>query len=119
MTDDIGRRVFILKDCRENPMATGMMGVIESCEVAGVSLMLSDDEDIAGMSYEAYQQAELLGIKFTDHYPDSGNPTTDTTNPHAIIWSMPCIRLDDGDVIYGYECFWSSVPPFEGEEGAE
>ena len=58
----IGNKVVIVKDCREEEMATGQIGILE-----------------AG------------------------------TYMPSLAWPNPRIRLQDGSVIWGCECWWASV----------
>lgn len=140
-----GDRVLIIQDCRDGSPATGQHGVYEGDKPWGIWLVGPADEDgrcAVGPEYhhddyesgavelrhvlrddpDFVKQCRVTGMAFTpakDIWPvqqeGDGPPGELFAVPHL----NPRIRLDDGSVIWGIECWWRSLeeePAYDMEE---
>lgn len=110
-----GTRVLIIQDCRPGAKATGALGIYEGNFPLSVALGYqpegsADTEwlDHEG-DYEEYKSGALLlddGRKANEVFLE-WEPGKDHATPYfAMPVTNPRIRLDDGTVIWGAECWW-------------
>ena len=103
-----GARVLIIEDCRAGGTATGKTGVYEGDFPITVVVCLAENE-FREWDYEAYTSGTL---KMADGTPvkdvvkmwERGQPNPEY--PYAFPHENPRIRLDDGSMIWGCQCWW-------------
>jgi len=123
----IGARVLISEDCRDGGTATGKTGVYEGDFPLTVSFGWQDsDEDNASWKpgEYAYDDYKSGFIKLQDGRPANefyiewvqGQPKP---RPFfAMPFTNPRIRLDDGSVIWGCQCWWGDANKYATLEDA-
>lgn len=118
-----GMRVLISRDCREGEPATGKYGTMEGDFPLTVSFGYQPTENDetkwadGEWDYGKYKSGELKLKTDGRHAKDvfieweQGQPQP---RPYfAMVHTNPRIRLDDGSVIWGAECWWG--PAKEGD----
>ena len=137
-----GDRVLIIEDCRDGSPATGLVGVYEGDFPRGVVVFVSDgaekfyyDEFISGRTRAGggpFNREPLVNI-IPFWSPDGSRPhpcgeglyVTVSCSPSPPYWfptDNPRIRLPDGSIIWGDECWWGdaeNAPPTLGEAQAD
>jgi len=114
----IGARVLITEDCRKGGNAAGQTGVYEGDFPLTVVFGYQGQEDDepnwkpGEYSYEAYRDGSL---KMVNGEPASlyylewerGKPCPRPL--FAMPYDNPRIRLEDGSIVWGCECWWTEV----------
>lgn len=124
--------MLIIEDCREGAPATGKTGIYEGDFPVGVYFVLGEDVS-QQYSFDKYEQGTLwlghLPARFhfaitgrnmkaamdaaerpvKECYPIWQTGTEQPAGPCAMTHDNPRIRLDDGSVIWGYQCWWRSL----------
>jgi len=123
----IGCKVLISQDCRDGGKATGMTGVYEGDFPVSVTFgrRLTKDGPIEWRGEFDYNSFIDGSMKAEDETPlnkifalwEMGKecPLPD----FAMITNNPRIKLDDGDVIWGYECWWGEADKVDSLEDAQ
>lgn len=131
-----GDKVLIIEDCREGSPATGQVGVYAGEFPRGAIVFLEGgarelyyDEFISGDL--RFIRGEWEGKSLVDMIPfwspenrephpkGEGHLVTASPDPSPPYWfpsTNPRIRLPDGSVIWGDECWWGeakNAPPLE------
>lgn len=104
----IGTKVVISKDCRTPETATGQHGVLEGDFPYTIAVNNGQSWLPGEWSYDRYISGEL---KLTDGTPlkDIAPPWTGGKKPagwYVMPMDNPRIRIGDGSVIWGAECWW-------------
>ena len=112
-----GTQVYITMDCREGGPATGQIGTYEGdfpltvafgVEKANGEFLFIDGE----YSYQAYKDGLITvedGRAAKDVYPEWKKGQPRPAPLFAMVEDNPRIRLSDGSVIWGCECWWGEV----------
>lgn len=130
-----GTKVLIIEDCRDGGPATGQVGVYEGDFSRGAVVRFEDrsieycfDEFVKGSI--RYTGGLFIGRLVVDHVPywspsgqphpvSDSHPITHAKEPAVPFWfdtTNPRIRLPDGSVIWGDECWWGdaeTAPPLD------
>jgi hypothetical protein len=116
--DSSGKRVRIIEDCRDGAPASGKFGVCEGDFKRSVAfgIVRADGSDPVFSDveapYELYASGDLKiadGSPARDRYPE-WVPGQEKPRPYfAMPMTNPRIRLEDGSVIWGDECWWEVV----------
>lgn len=109
-----GTRVFITEDCRDGGEATGQFGIYEGDFPFSVILGTCPpgQEDVQWgrrYSYDRYVSGSLLlsdGTPVKDVYIEWERGKEQPAPKLAMPIDNPRIRLADGSVIWGCECWW-------------
>ena len=130
-----GDKVLIIEDCREGSPATGQVGVYEGDFPRGVLVMFADrsrEFDYTSFVEGAVRYSgdhPLVDRPLVSHIPfwtvegryehplgDEYPVMPDKTKPFWFPTDNPRIKLPDGSVIWGDECWWrdaENAPPLE------
>jgi hypothetical protein len=105
-----GMKVRIIQDCRDGCNATGKIGVYEGDFPLTVALNVGGEFLSGEWDYAAYESGALktkAGRTVKDLFP----LWTGGKQPEAFAMPMtnPRIKLDDGSVIWGAECWWEPM----------
>lgn len=105
-----GTRVLISQDCREGGKATGQTGIYEGDFPLSVVLTNDGGKTWSGgeYDYDRFIAATHNGRPATEAWPlwDDGEQPGDR---FAMVMKNPRIRLDDGSIIWGCECWWGKA----------
>jgi hypothetical protein len=104
-------QVLITEDCRDGGTATGQIGTYEGDFPLTIALN-SGQGWIAEVDYEAYMRGNLRGVAGDpagDIWPLWQKGTPQPEGPFAMPIDNPRIRLADGSVIWGCECWWQAA----------
>lgn len=112
-----GVRVLITQDCRDGHTATGKYGIYEGNFSYSVELGQQFTEDsktkwVGECGYEEYKSGFALlkdGTPVKDVYLEWELLKEQPRPYFAIVMTNPRIRLEDGSVIWGAECWWSEA----------
>lgn len=101
------QKVRIIEDCREGSPATGKFGVYEGDFPFSVMVMRYNDftkeKRVTEHAYDWWMESG-----WTEYYPEYKEQEP---KPESYWFAVtnPRIRLEDGSVIWGYECWWEPV----------
>lgn len=108
-----GDRVLIIEDCREGSPTTGQIGVYEG--MFPISVFLHDGENFlpGEWNFEEYDSGRLAiatdGVSIKELYPLWVEGEERPEGPFALANENPRIRLEDGSVIWGCQCWWGQA----------
>ncbi len=114
-----GAKVLIASDCRGDGLhgkANGFVGVYEGefprrCVIAFRASATDKFRVSALFSYEAAQKLKFFDVmKHENPWESSTGLSEIVGEPFIVIECNPRIRLPDGSVIWGDECWWCEVP---------
>lgn len=118
MSKNIGARVLISEDCREGGKATGMYGTYEGdfplTVVFGYQPNKESKTDwkLGEYSYEDYKSGFIKmqdGTPANEFYKEWVRGQECPRPFFAMPMDNPRIRLDDGSIIWGCQCWWGEV----------
>ena len=119
MQREEGMRVLIVQDCRDGSPATGQTGIYEGDFPRGALVKI--DGELCEYDYAKWVEWLETAPKPKPPLWDQGEP-----EPEGDSWfptDNPRIRLEDGSVIWGDECWWrpaEDAPPLaEAQEDLE
>jgi len=113
-----GTRVLISEDCRDGSPATGKYGTLEGDFPFTVSLgyQANENHEIqwanGEFSYEDYKSGKLKnnsGVPANSVFKEWEQGQPQPRPLFAMVMTNPRIRLDDGSVIWGAECWWGPI----------
>lgn len=117
-----GDKVIILEDCRSKPGAAGQSGIYEGDFPRSVIVCINGSYH--EFDYEAFVSGEIIldkislcqFVPFWQVDPAKASPVQDgpvvTDNQGGLYWfpsDNPRIKLDNGETIWGDECWWSKA----------
>lgn len=99
-----GAKVKIVSDCRGERKADGLIGVYEG-DFPRTCYLVRGDAISAGFHYDKAEKSGLLAKLPVHHL----NETTEIHSEYILVESNPRIKLPDGSVIWGDECWWQEI----------
>lgn len=131
-----GTRVLIIEDCRDGSPATGQVGVYEGEQLRKAIVRLVDsgkeylywpfvngEIEFSGGTLKGKPLVSVIPFwaprDYMNHPVGEGFPIVRGSDPPSPFWFFslnPRIRLADGSVIWGDECWWGdaeTAPPLD------
>jgi hypothetical protein len=114
MRNKPGDKVLIIEDCREGGQAAGQIGIYEGDFPHTVVLSIGGEDGFLNGEwlFEDYESGKLVangGTPIKDIYPLWEKGTPKPTGRFAMAMDNPRIRLNDGSVIWGCQCWWGDA----------
>jgi len=108
--DAVGTKVVIVTDCRDGSPATGKTGVYEGDFPRTVLVKYNGEHKETMYDWFMSDNGKPWRESLT-HVADMDPTTIDLESQDNwwSEWKNPRIRLDDGSVIWGDECWWKPV----------
>lgn len=129
-----GDKILIIEDCREGSPATGQVGIYEGefpreATIRGLGFWREYSYDVFIEGKVRFTAGEFTLAPLVNHIPfwspgnrephpkGEGHPITASLEPSPPYWfptNNPRIKLSDGSVIWGDECWWGdakTAPP--------
>lgn len=112
----VGTRIKILDDVRPGGSATGRYGFYEG-NFPYTVVLATHDHVFGEFLFEAYISGTLQigpGLPAYEVFQtwEWGQPAPAA---YALVLENPRLRLDDGEVIWGLQCWWTLADPGEAE----
>lgn len=111
-----GTKVLIAEDVRDGNPATGKLGVYEGNFPRSVAL--TKDGGKTWFSQE-YDYELFVNTGGTETFPLWASGETPAGGVFAMVMTNPRIRLEDGSVIWGDECWWGEAENITFEEAVK
>jgi len=114
MKRESGTKVLIIEDCRDGAPAAGLVGVYEGDFPRSVLCKIGDD--LHEYDYVAWVQWLENLPDDAQHPPEWREGEPEPEGDCYFVLNNPRIRLLDGSVIWGDECWWGdaeTAPPLE------
>lgn len=105
----VGCKVLITQDCRDGERATGKTGIYEGDFPFSVCVKVSED-DFREYLYEDWVSGKITlsdGRRAIDVVPQLNREGMEP--PFWFQSDNPRIRLEDGSVIWGCQCWWCAA----------
>jgi len=122
-----GMEVIIIEDCRNVADVSGQKGIYEGDFPRGA--VVFNESDAREVYYDAFVSGELVKLipywcprRDMAHPLGDGYPVVYGTDPEPPYWfetRNPRIRLTDGSIIWGDECWWGPVEGAPLEEAKQ